>query len=193
MKYTSAKGKSKSVQRTLRAFEEAMFTLLSKKEFEKISVSKICDYAYYPRATFYNYFNDKYDLLDFCWNSISQNIHLDRFDPTNVKQSFFEVFDQIYELFSSYQELLVKIIKNNPLNSQLVLNFIHHFSKILEKLLNETLDKQKTKIPIELLARQYSNAAIIILSWIFLEGHPTTIDQAHQYLTILVGINVLPS
>ena len=31
---------------------------------EKISVQKICDICNYPRSTFYNYFEDIYDLMD---------------------------------------------------------------------------------------------------------------------------------
>lgn len=192
MKYTSSKGQSIGVKRTLTAFEDAMFTLLSKQTFEKLTVSEICAQAMYPRATFYNYFDDKYDLLDYCWNSISQNIHLDQINSEHIKQSFFEVFDQIYELFSSYQALLLGIIKNNPLNSRLVQNFINHFSKILEKVLNDTIGKKQSIVPIELLAQQYSNSAVIILKWIFLERHQTTLAQAHVYLTALVGDDVLP-
>ncbi|BDR56930.1 TetR/AcrR family transcriptional regulator [Xylocopilactobacillus apis] len=193
MKYTSAKGQSLGVQRTLKAFEDAMFLLLSKEAFEKISVSEICEEAMYPRATFYNYFDDKYDLLDYCWNSISQNIHLDQIDSHHVRHSFFKVFDQIYELFSSYQTILLGIVKNNPLNSRLVQNFINHFSKILEHVLNETIGKQNTIVPIEILAQQYSNSALIILRWIFLERHKTSLEEAHKYLTILVDRNILPA
>ncbi|MGL5899464.1 MAG: TetR/AcrR family transcriptional regulator [Lactobacillaceae bacterium] len=192
MKYTSAKGHSVGVKRTLMAFEDAMFNLLGKQTFEKVTVSEICAQAMYPRATFYNYFDDKYDLLEYCWNSISQNIHLDQINSKHMKLSLFEVFDQVYDLFSSYQDLLLKIIKHNPLNSRLVQNFINHFSKILEKVLNNTIDKQKNIVPIELLAQQYSNSAVIILKWIFLEGHQTTLNQAHIYLTVLVGDSALP-
>ncbi|BDR58926.1 TetR family transcriptional regulator [Xylocopilactobacillus apicola] len=192
MRFESSKGQSLGVQRTLKAFENAMFTLLSKQKFEKITVSKICEQAMYPRATFYNYFSDKYDLLDYCWNSISQNIHLDQIDPKHIRSSFFEVFDQIYELFFSYQEVLIGIIENNPLNSRLAQNFINHFSNILEKVLSDEIGEQNEMIPVRLLAQQYSNSAVIILSWIFLEGHPTSLEEAHRYLTVLVGNNILP-
>ena len=42
MKYTSTKGHSVGVKRTLMAFEDAMFNLLGKQTFEKVSVSEIC-------------------------------------------------------------------------------------------------------------------------------------------------------
>lgn len=192
MKYTTARNQSLGVQRTLKAFEEAMFTLLSKEAFEKITVSQICEQAMYPRATFYNYFNDKFDLLDYCWNSISQDIFLDKIDPLHMRKSFFDVFDQIYELLSSYKTKLLGIVRNNPLNSRLVLNFINHFSKIIESHLKETIGEKNNSIPIELIAQQYGNSAVIILRWIFLEGHDIGIEEAHKYLSILIGKDILP-
>lgn len=50
-------------RRTRKAFVAAAATLLKQKEFFDISVIDICDQAGIPRATFYNYFEDKYDLV----------------------------------------------------------------------------------------------------------------------------------
>ena len=37
------------------------------------SVQKICDICNYPRSTFYNYFDDIYDLMDYCWIAIMKD------------------------------------------------------------------------------------------------------------------------
>ena len=66
MKYDITKPLTKGAKRTLEAFSEKMFMLLSEKSFEEITVGQLCETAQYPRATFYNYFDDKYDLLHFC-------------------------------------------------------------------------------------------------------------------------------
>lgn len=43
---------------------EAFLTVLSEKDFEKLSVTEIIQKAGYSRSTFYLYYADKYDLLD---------------------------------------------------------------------------------------------------------------------------------
>ena len=49
--------------KTENALNAAMFTLLEKRSFEKITVIDICEKALVSRATFYAHFADKYDLL----------------------------------------------------------------------------------------------------------------------------------
>ena len=50
-------------RRTRKAFLTAAATLLSERSFLEISVIDVCEIAEIPRATFYNYFADKYDLV----------------------------------------------------------------------------------------------------------------------------------
>ena len=51
-------------------FSEKMLMLLADMSLEEISVQKMCDICNYPRSTFYNYFDDIYDLMDYCWTAI---------------------------------------------------------------------------------------------------------------------------
>jgi AcrR family transcriptional regulator len=67
MKYDMNRNMTRSAARILAAFTSAMAGLASEKPFEEITVQELCAKAGYPRATFYNYFDDKYDLLDYCW------------------------------------------------------------------------------------------------------------------------------
>ena len=65
MKIDVTKQLTLGARRTLKAFRIAMFEELSEKEFDKITVNDICQRSEYPRATFYNYFDDKLDLLQY--------------------------------------------------------------------------------------------------------------------------------
>lgn len=56
-------------KRVLNDFSKKMFEMLENMPLEKITVQKICDACRYPRSTFYNYFEDIYDLMDYCWYS----------------------------------------------------------------------------------------------------------------------------
>ena len=52
------------VVKTRRALYAALFALLRRKYFTKISVRDICDEAMVSRTVFYAHFSDKYDLLE---------------------------------------------------------------------------------------------------------------------------------
>lgn len=58
MKYDLTKKSTKGAQRTLRAFSDAMYKLLAEKSYDDISINEICKISNFPRATFYNYFED---------------------------------------------------------------------------------------------------------------------------------------
>lgn len=58
------KNEDPRVQRTKRAFEEALLSLLNEEEFDKITVSALAEAANLNRATFYLHYTDKEDLLE---------------------------------------------------------------------------------------------------------------------------------
>lgn len=70
MKIDVTKHLTLGAKRTLKAFRVAMFDALSEKDFDRITVNDICKKSEYPRATFYNYFDDKLDLLEYLWSYI---------------------------------------------------------------------------------------------------------------------------
>lgn len=53
------------VKKTQRSLADALDTLLNEEKYEEITVSEICARAEVRRATFYDHFSDKYDLLSF--------------------------------------------------------------------------------------------------------------------------------
>ncbi|ETJ34337.1 hypothetical protein Q604_UNBC11238G0001, partial [human gut metagenome] len=38
------------------------------------TINELCEKANYPRATFYNYFDDINDLLNYCWPRIARAV-----------------------------------------------------------------------------------------------------------------------
>lgn len=186
MKYDPSIKQPRGIERTLKAFAEAMFDSLAEKPFDKITVNALCEKADYPRATFYNYFEDKFDLLNFCWFKLGQDIHLNTKVIQLDKSTIQDVFAQAYNLFASKQPLLLSIIENNPLDSQLVNHFIQHFTHVVETSIKLNLDTKDLLTPPELVAQHCSSTVLEILEWIFLGQHKVSLEQAEGYLTELL-------
>lgn len=64
MKFDPSKRKDIGTLRTIKALEKTLFELLTVNAFETLTIRKICTRSMIPRSTFYNYFEDKYDLLE---------------------------------------------------------------------------------------------------------------------------------
>ena len=74
MKYEFSENMPRSRRRTLNTFAGALQSLLLQKSFDDITVRDICELSLLPKSTFYNYFDDKYDLLNFLFYYSRQTI-----------------------------------------------------------------------------------------------------------------------
>ncbi|MCL1632756.1 TetR/AcrR family transcriptional regulator [Sporolactobacillus sp. CPB3-1] len=187
MKYDLSKKVTRGAQRTLDAFSKTMFSLLSEKSFEEIRINELCDISNFPRATFYNYFDDKYDLINYCWYVLSQEIHLDEFTTMNPDDLLTVYFDRIFDLLQKEKNLLNQIIRHNSLTGTLTNSFIYYLKKKMRSIFYRCLKTHKSDVPIELMADHYSNTMLLILEWIFFKQNIITKEEAHHYLDYFLG------
>ena len=111
---------------TRREFIQAFCEYYRERPIEKITVKEIAENAGYSRVTFYNYFNDPYDLLnqieeEFISNftkSISDNIEQDR-----LLDNFLYTFEKLINENEMYSQILL----NNSYNLQ----FSKHLQDII--------------------------------------------------------------
>lgn len=54
-----------AARRTCVLLRTGLFSLIQETSFEKITLTELCSRSMVPRSTFYRYFEDKYDLLDY--------------------------------------------------------------------------------------------------------------------------------
>lgn len=75
-------GKKKDIRvtKTQRSIAQALFVLLEKQSFSKITVNDICSEALVSRSTFYAHFEDKYRLLQFCLEEVDKRVFAERPD-----------------------------------------------------------------------------------------------------------------
>ena len=85
-----------------REIGNSLHNILEHTALEKITIDQICKEAQIHRSTFYRYFKDKYDLLEFFFNEM----FIARIDYDNVVES-------IIRLISSEKEIFRNVFNNN--------------------------------------------------------------------------------
>ncbi|MFS0855853.1 TetR/AcrR family transcriptional regulator [Paenibacillus taichungensis] len=111
---------------TKQSLINAFYSLVSKKDFEKITIADITKEAQVNRATFYAHFNDKYDLIEYLMGdfaSVSINKHtlgIVKFDQDSIYQLVLAVLDFYQqpniECRSSYGGLVLPQMKEKIIN-----------------------------------------------------------------------------
>ncbi len=186
MKYDLNNTLTKGTKRTLDAFKNKMILLLSKKSFEEITISELCEESSYPRSTFYNYFEDKYDLLNFCWITLAKEIKIDEYHHAKENEMLFIYFDRIYDFTKENIEIIQKILKNNTENGYMFSSFRNFINSYMHSIFKDCPDANKKEIPNTLLADQYSNTLFLMWQYIAIKEPTLSKENAHKYLHILI-------
>lgn len=187
MKYDTSKKPTRGAIRTLAAFSQAMFDLLPQKSFESISINEICTQTNYPRATFYNYFDDKYDLLVYCWSLLGEYIHLEEATQMNPEERLHIYFDRIYDFSLSNQEKIRLILKTNPQHSYMFGSFRAFMNEQMRLSFQQCAHLKQYALPREMVADHYSNTLLLVIDWCLWRESVKTKEEARKYLDYLIG------
>lgn len=81
--------------------------ILEKKDISKISVKEICKNADINRTTFYNHYNDQYDLMRKLENELIENIgiHLAKYTRDGTDVALVEILEEIFEYIKENAKL----------------------------------------------------------------------------------------
>ena len=118
MKFKLSDKTSRFAERTLADFSERMIVMLADMSLEEISVQKICDICNYPRSTFYNYFDDIYDLMDYCWITIMKDMDIEKYLNVQGEQNTEQIFFLLYEYLDRYRPQIYRILLKNRLEGR---------------------------------------------------------------------------
>lgn len=187
MKYDLSKKPTRGAQRTLEAFSGTMFALLAEKPFESVTVGEICLRCSYPRATFYNYFDDKYDLLDFCWLRIAGAAKINDFVHEKLGEKSFELFDGVYDLLEKHTELINSVIRFNQPEGQMVSSLRRFMNRSVLSFFENQPPEKMSGIPHKILAAHLTNTLLLLLEWRFIQGNACSKSDAHTILLGLLG------
>lgn len=186
MKYNLKSKTNRFAERTLAAFSTTMFQLLEKKSFENIMVNEICEISNYPRATFYNYFDDKYDLLEYCWSVLQKQIHLEDYPDIAPEERLYEIFDRMYDFLNQNEKTHIHILSVNTMDGELLTNFRIYTKGQIFRIMENCSCTQRYTILYKMVAEHYCNTLMLILEWSFLRNKKLSKIQAHQYLSYLL-------
>lgn len=186
MKYDFTKPLTRGAKRTLDALRREMFSLLAEKPFEAITVGELCENAQYPRATFYNYFDDKYDLLNDCWTSIAEKIGLSEYHYAPESQMLFLYFDRIYSFTKEHIEAVSKVLVHNSETGYMFSSLRSFMNCQMRAIFKDCPDALKKEMPTELLAAHYSNTLFLVWQWTVTKERGCGSQQAQDYLRKLL-------
>lgn len=165
--------------RVLNAFMMTLFHMLTLQSFDSITVNDLCQHAGYPRATFYNYFNDKNDIFDYFMFRIKE--YMKKNTPDD-EQTFTGFFSTVFDFLFLYEKRINRIIELNEPGSYLFLSIQSFISQAIKKQLTKENFHYNSPLPENLLADYYSQVFLIVLRYRF-DGKCT--DTKEQLLDII--------
>ncbi|MDO5033328.1 MAG: TetR/AcrR family transcriptional regulator C-terminal domain-containing protein [Eubacteriales bacterium] len=168
-------------QETKVLIAQALKELMPELPFDKISVTRICQEAQVHRKTFYYHFQDKYDLVNWIYDTeVAELKQLDQNsrDPEEVLAFFKAICHYLYNNRAFYHKALQIEGQNS---------FLDHFYSLTRPLVRERLALLMGTSKIDDFTTDFFTDAIVaaLENWL-LQKHPMTADDfIHRVLRII--------
>ncbi|MBQ8782954.1 MAG: TetR/AcrR family transcriptional regulator C-terminal domain-containing protein [Clostridia bacterium] len=138
-------------------------SLLLKKDFKKITVKMIAAESGFMRSTFYNYFQDKYEILEWI---VKTEIY-DKISPYVTNEAYYEAFQKVFKCIADEKEFYKKAFQIDGQNGfeEILAN---EFSKLFKKAYESAnFESENPIVTLETIS-QYQSLALImyIRMWI---------------------------
>ena len=151
------------ILKTKASLYRGLMNLMKKKPFEEINVSEICKESLINRSTFYDHFNDKYELIEYLMNDMRNELNekINKSNKTNtIKEYYIELMRVLLEHIKSNIDVYSSAIKinNNSIAKDMMTDvIIISTTKEIEKnYIN------KSNIPTKLIVLYYASGIINI-------------------------------
>lgn len=185
MKKNGGKPSSVAEKRTCKLLTDALGELMKKKPFDAITVTEICGHALIPHSTFYNYFEDKFDLLRFVFDEFFEafgqlNLGTD-FETDHVENTIEKVADYCLKNKAFLQRL-----KNADANGTFSEQLHDYIAKeILARLKKLQEAGGRARMPADLIAEYYAVNVVYLGRWWLERGSAISMPELKSYLRIL--------
>jgi AcrR family transcriptional regulator len=186
MKYDTTKKATIGAKRTFTVIYSALIKLLEKKDFDTLQVQEICEESMIPRATFYNYFDDKYDLLYWCFSCLEKSIYSKIDIVMDHSLDIDEIITNILDLADEYHLTLDRILKTNPKDGGLYKEFSSYFINASMRLMKSCTLTPELKVPAEMIAKMHAYAFLTVFEWAYIDKHDVPKSELFRYIHTLI-------
>lgn len=187
MKVDSTRAATRTAQRTLNAFSDALRLLLSESSFEELTVCRICKQAGYPRATFYNYFDNKEDLLHACWGRWLQGLRPETGAELSLMDTAQHTLDRLIDFLEENRATVENIVSRAAAGDALTRGFLVFLDERIRTLLREPPARVSSPIPRRLRIEHGGSTLLLLARHVCLGEERISRKAAHEYLTLLLG------
>lgn len=188
MKYDITKKNTKRADKVINSHINALFSILSTTSFEEITVGKICEISGYPRATFYNYFDDKYDLLHCCMQSLSSYVGIEKYSGLPINSMIEIYLSKLYDIMQQHETEVHNILIHNLGDGYFVASCKLYLIAEIKKMLDGNPLPKNCPVPKDIMAEHYANIILLVSGKRYDSSSPLSKYEATAYVKYLSSI-----
>ncbi|MBE6124082.1 MAG: TetR/AcrR family transcriptional regulator [Erysipelotrichaceae bacterium] len=175
------------VMRTRKLLSMALFQLLQEQPFDKINVNDICEKSMVHRATFYNHFKDKNDLLNYIMDGIQEYIFeksIEKETYQTTKEMYLSIVSNLIDFMTSQRKNLAMIFRNS-LDKMLML-VSETIKRSLYYLMSKNKYKEEYLMPSDFIINFFTGGITTIgIDWLQ-SDNPYSKEELLSYFDILL-------
>ena len=177
------------IRKTKANLYRSLLQLMEEKPFEEIKVIDICKTSMINRSTFYDHFNDKYELLASLINDLKNDLveHLDvQIKANSVKEYYIELLKLLLEFFEKNLSVYssIAIVKKNNNSIAFDMMFDASLEAVTKRLKEHYINK--SNIPIKVISLFYVSGVTKICTEAIKDSKEFSSDKIISYLEDLL-------
>ena len=162
---------------------DSLKALVLQKPVEKITIKEITDKAGVIRPTFYNHFQDKYELLYYVVKNIQKNMEMNIHDSKGIIIYYLEIAKEYIKNIKENAEFYNCILKSNQNGICLDIFYNLFVDNVKQKIHNY---KNNIPIPSNYIAKFYVSAVFSLITEWVVNGMQESEEEIIKYLEILI-------
>lgn len=180
------------IKRTRKLLCMSLMDLMQTKSFEKLSVNDICEKAMVHRATFYNHFNDKNDLLNYALDDLQEELFeksIEKETYSSQKEMFMVLVECVIDFMTENRQKLRLIFNNSSEKmSSLVSTTI---KRSIRYLISKNKYKQEYLLPIDIIVNFFTGGTTMIgIDWLE-SSNPYTKIEMMKFFDVLLNEDIV--
>lgn len=177
------------VTRTRRLLCNSLLKLLENEPFEKISVMDICKEAMVHRATFYNHFSDKEELLEYAIDEVKEKLFaaaVEKENFTSPKEMYMSLISTVVNFVEDNKPKILLIINKNK-NEKVYELFLTTIKRSISYLTSKNRYKENFALPFNVMIDFVSGGVTSIgLSWLQ-SKNPCSKEELIEYFNMILN------